>query len=441
MDLTWFQVTDTGEQELFTHTVEVTSFQTVYSIGTNPGTLALGTYRVDATFDGESKSTEFDVVAGAEARVGGLIGEGPTAGPPAAGDSGTVGPTGGPDTVFSETSFLDAWLSQEPVDPGAHDIILEIGAGVHGGGGRVEAYVEMAGNQRSLSIPTDEMGFVISHLSFNPCVHPGGSDLPGATAQFVTNLLGAGPQDFLADTVQNDTALGEDTSLPKVVIDAPAPSERHVAPGDQVAIDATAQENRDGPTWQTGIRSLKFVADTAGLVGEEQLSAAGSAQSCDQKQWTLSAQATYTVPLDAPPVIDICGEAEDFAGNAVLTCFDLYTGEVWDGTVHSVVTVTGTPGACGNSIAMDGFAQFVVADDGTVTGTYDIDGCAVSEPHAEFTGTVTDEAFMFPDLIVFTNGEPIPKVTPTHAQGTFTNEQGPTAHWVTTWDMTCSSCE
>jgi hypothetical protein len=76
-----------------------------------------------------------------------------------------------------------------------------------------------------------------------------------------------------------------------------------------------------------------------------------------------------------------------------------------------------------------------------VTGTYDVDGCGVSEPHADFTGTVTDAGFLFPQLIVFTNGELLPKVSPTHATGTFTNQQGPAATWVTTWDLKCTSCQ
>jgi len=70
-----------------------------------------------------------------------------------------------------------------------------------------------------------------------------------------------------------------------------------------------------------------------------------------------------------------------------------------------------------------------------------VDGCGVSQPHAEFTGTVTDAGFLFPQLIVFTNGELLPKVSPTHATGTFTNQQGPAVTWVTTWDLTCMTCE
>jgi hypothetical protein len=87
-----------------------------------------------------------------------------------------------------------------------------------------------------------------------------------------------------------------------------------------------------------------------------------------------------------------------------------------------------------------GNAVFVVAPKGKVTGTYDVTGCNISQPHAQFTGTETDEGFSFPDLIVQTNRELIPKVNPTRARATLRNLQGTSengAQWVTKWDMRC----
>ena len=445
VDITWFQVVDDGEHELFTHSVEVTSFQTAYSVGTNPGMLAAGTYRVEAAVAGESLSTRFEVRALATQAQGLLATapdpvEGATPGPPDSGDSGAVGPAIDPDTVFSADTFLAAWLSQEPVDPGVHDIVLEVNAGLQGGGGSVEAYVEMGGSARSLNIPTNSSGLVVTYLRFDPCAHPGGSDLPGASARFTTNLFDDGSDVPVVDTVTNNTELGDDQAAPEIDLNAPPPNARQVSPGDEIEFDAIAQESRDGPTWQTGVKSFRLVANPGGLIGDEQTSDSGSAQPCAEKQWDLRSLATYTVPADAPPLIEICGIAADFSENERSTCIDLYTGEVWDGTVKSVVTTDGPGGPCGTSIAIEGTARFVVAVDGTVTGTYDVTGCGVSEPHAEFTGTATDAQFLFPDLIVFANGEPIPKLSPTHAQGTFTNQQGPATTWVTTWDMVCSSC-
>ena len=83
MDITWSQVTDEGEVELFTHTVEVASFEAAYSVGKSPGTLTPGTYRVEATLEGESRSTQFEVEAPADT---GATGQGATSGPPDSGD-------------------------------------------------------------------------------------------------------------------------------------------------------------------------------------------------------------------------------------------------------------------------------------------------------------------------------------------------------------------
>lgn len=122
--------------------------------------------------------------------------------------------------------------------------------------------------------------------------------------------------------------------------------------------------------------------------------------------------------------------------------------ECWEGTVDSAVSAVGLSrggqGLCPDPTFVQGTARIVVAADGSATGTYDVTGCGVSEPHAEFTGTVTDAGLLFPDLIVFTDGQLIPKVSPTEATGTFTNCQcsgGGGARWVTTWELTCEECD
>ncbi len=223
----------------------------------------------------------------------------------------------------------------------------------------------MGGNTRTISVPTGDVGILVTQLRFDPCAHPGGSDLPGTAARFVTNLIGDGSQNFLADTVQNDTALGEDQSVPQVTIEAQPPAGR-VAPGDQIVLDANAVENRDGPTWQTGVKSFRLEAQPGGPIGEEQRSAAGSAQPCDQKQWELGSQATYIVPPDAPPTFDICGIAEDFAGNEQTKCITFYTAEVWQGLVTGEQT---QPDCTPPTVPITGTIEILVGDDGTVTGS------------------------------------------------------------------------
>ena len=116
--------------------------------------------------------------------------------------------------------------------------------------------------------------------------------------------------------------------------------------------------------------------------------------------------------------------------------------EVWEGTLNTSLTQVGdvNPDPCPGPDEIQGTARFVVNANGKVTGTYDLTGCNVSQPHAEFTGTATDEGFTFPQVIVQTNGELIPKVGPKRAQATLTNFQGSGGNgtqYVTEWDMRC----
>ena len=118
---------------------------------------------------------------------------------------------------------------------------------------------------------------------------------------------------------------------------------------------------------------------------------------------------------------------------------------MWVGTMNHTITPVGATGTgpCEWPILVPGTVRFIVNSDGVGNATYDVDGCGVSEPHAEFTGTSTDEGFTFPQLIVQTNGALIAKVSSTRAQGTFTNLQGSAANgvrWVTEWDVRCVSC-
>lgn len=154
LEITWSQVTDKGEKELFTHTVEVASFEAAYSVGKSPGRLTAGTYRVEASLEGESRSTQFEVAAPEET---GAAGAGAASGPPASGDSGAVGPPVDPAAGASETNVV-TFVDYAPVDPNASRIQVSVLAGVRGGGGRVDVKAAMGGNTRTVSFPTDAGG-------------------------------------------------------------------------------------------------------------------------------------------------------------------------------------------------------------------------------------------------------------------------------------------
>lgn len=360
MDITWSHVTDEGEVELFTHTVEVASFDAAYSVGESPGTLTPGTYRVEATLEGESLSTQFEVEAPAET---GAAGEGATSGPPSSGDSGTVGPPVDPTAGPSETSLFTS-VEWAPVDPNASSIKVFVLAGVPGGGGRVEVKATMGGSTRTVSFPTDEAGLVQEILDFDPCVHPGGSDLPGTKATFDTTLYEG---NTVAASNTDFTTLGPDTTKPGITINSEPRAGSRVEPGDEILLDATAQENRNGPSWQTGVQTFQLTATPGGQVGEPQQAPSRRPQSCDRKQWSLATQGTYEVPADAPPIIEICGIAEDFAGNIQTTCNKYYAGETWKGTANITSSAVYPDG----STCRDGWKlefTFGVSPEGTIEG-------------------------------------------------------------------------
>jgi hypothetical protein len=61
MTITWYQVTDQGDQKLFTDTVQVSALDRAYSIGKNPGTLAEGDYKIVAALNGQTQQVELKV--------------------------------------------------------------------------------------------------------------------------------------------------------------------------------------------------------------------------------------------------------------------------------------------------------------------------------------------------------------------------------------------
>lgn len=399
MDITWSQVTDEGEQELFTHTVEVGSFDAAYSVGENPGTLTPGTYRVEATLEGESLSTQFEVEASGEAEA---AGQGATSGPPSSGDSGAVGPPIAPGQV--DETALFTFLNHEPVDPNAARIQLMIMAGLEGGSGRVEAKAGMGGGFRTLSFPTDELGLVNKILDFDPCAHPGGSDLPGTGASFEITLFGDGGAGL--EAIVYLIRLGPDTARPAVTLNIEPRSGSQVEPGDEIFFDATAEEARSGLSWQTGVRDLRVKAIPGEDLVPQVRADSSTAQPCDRKQWSLVTQGSYEVPDDPPPTFRICPIANDFAGNQNSdTCATYFTGdELWEGTYAGTVTWdcgplgqrTGTL-AGDFTITVDADGKATMVDDNTVTGSCSLEGSLTTR--ITTIGERTASGFDFPSFL------------------------------------------
>ncbi|HUF83357.1 MAG TPA: hypothetical protein VMQ81_02080, partial [Acidimicrobiia bacterium] len=321
--------------------------------------------------------------------------------------------------------FSTAWASFEPA-PRGFTAEASIAAG---GAPRTDRIVHPAGEE-----------MVWHPGTLDPCRLEGGSDLPGTRLTVALRFGEGGPGEVSLHPP--DPALGPDQTRPAIsTFDTSRPDGTPVQEGDVIGFDVIARDqNRPGATWQTGVRRLEVLANGQPVPGAV-VEGPPQAPSCDDSARVLNLQGEYRVPRNPDPVIRLCARAHDFAGNFREECSEYFTGEVWEGTLDITATSIGPPGPCGNPWHLDGRVRLEVAADGSVRGRSHVTGPCVSSPDAEFTGTSTEEAFHFgPWIVVMTNGEPIPKVSPTRARATLTNVQGGTTTWRTTWDLTCISC-
>jgi hypothetical protein len=265
------------------------------------------------------------------------------------------------------------------------------------------------------------------------CSLSGGTDMPGTVVHFEATGSANGSEDFTLPDL-GEVLFADLEGIPE--------GGSHVEPGDRIAIHAVAFVMLPA----LGVKTL-YVDDGNDLLESVgNLSGSDQPVACDPRRMKAELITEYTVPADAPPVIELCATGVGFDGAESKNCIRYYTGEVWEGTANTTGTYLppSPPGSCGDPVLLTATVRLVVAEDGSVTGTFDVTGCGVSDPHAELTGTATDAGFLIPELVVFTNGSLIPKVSPTKAEGTFTNLQGSVGlggmKWVTTWDLTCTSC-
>jgi hypothetical protein len=279
-----------------------------------------------------------------------------------------VGPSAS-DAPQSGDSYAKLKTIWAPEDPDHPEIVFQFTAGKPGGGATVEAQAFMGEGEtfRVVSYPlTSQQDEVTKTLDFNPCTHPGGSDLPGTRGEFSVSVF-EGESGAITAGGAEFTTLGPDTTKPAITINSQPPPGR-VEPGNEILIDATAQENRNGPSWQRGVKSFQLTATPGGQVGEPQQARSPLPLPCDRKQWSLATQGTYLVPANAP-VIEICAIAEDFAGNIQTKCNKYYTGKVWKGKARVTSSVV-YPGPASPTYR-DGWElefTFVVGSDGTIEG-------------------------------------------------------------------------
>ena len=389
LTFSWYRVTEAGDEALFEQTVEVKAGDAAFSTGLNPGILAVGTYKVVATFGGESESIAWDVAesqSGDSTAPAGATGSAAGAAP-APGPSGTTtvvvpqpaaidGPGPSSHANFTQSNTANQvkfdvrsfWLDEQNAvitSPGSFTI-------------RVTPAIigESPGVSREFSHPAgiDE---VKKLYVLNPCALPGERDVPGTSITVTTVPVG-----YEANADTSTTTLGPDTTKPIVELDPP--DGYKVKPNEQIVLTVNASEVKSGESWQTGIYKIT-VTGPEGDVGKPWINSSNIPLSCTHKTWDHPETFTYTVPPNPKAVIELCVVVEDYKiANFVTKCLKYPTGNTWKGTIKSVTTGDyGSAGICvGEAWELD--FSVVVGEDGTVTGSGD--GHLVSMPQCSGPG-------------------------------------------------------
>ena len=440
----WYSLTGPGTRELlFSQRVEVRPGVPVFSQGVAEPGLAPGTYEVAATLGDRQVRAPWVVRVGDEpARdtdVSGVVApsvQGSTLEDweiPTPGEQGWYEPQGPSEPSEPGPCTLDANDVRGGMTPMTD---VSVSAFFLGECSARTLTAAVAGTPVVLASSAETDGPLSSlHGAADVCTDlAGGSDLPGT----VVHLAATGSDGAAATSDYILPDFGE--IGPVVGIETQPPAGTRVEAGDTITVTALAMLIPPA----LGVKVLYLSAGDHLLESVPNLSGSSEPVSCDlRRNVAVIDSYRYTVPDDPPPVVTLQGESVDFQDrrgehSTETVSFPTVDGELWEGTMNHTVTPP-YAGPC----EILGTARFIVEPNGDVAASYDVAGCGVSEPHAEFTGTATDEAFSFPELIVQTNGELIPKVSPTRARATLANLQGPAGlgtQWVTEWDMLCVNC-
>jgi hypothetical protein len=386
LTVTWYQTSDDGDTKLFEHQIQVKSRERAFSVAKNPGMFfSAGTYKVVATLDGQTKDVEFDIIppkpepkkttdnraerhfagqtesrndraasietnsdelfqpisyegvsdqnwvrkvasnaspqSGAAQPTTSMAAPGQS---PVSGNNGTTSPS--KPNVPPEETHCGLGILTGVVDPDADAVEISITAWCNISGSNVSLDAKVDGNYRQVAVYPPSSQESTSYFWVDPCWLEGGSDLPN-TKVTVEAMVGSGG-------VRRVITLGDDTLAPRVhVVSTPARGSK-VKAGDKINLKVDATELRKGGPWQTGVKMVQVYALPGGQVGEPWVNSASPlSQKCEQKTWEHKYEATYTVPDNPPPIIQLCAEAEDYVGNPSQNCGEFVTGD-WYGTLQ-----------------------------------------------------------------------------------------------------------
>ncbi len=372
LTITWSSVSDDGHAtKLFEHQFDVQSDDVAYSTAQNPSTLAEGSYRVTATLEGQTQLAEVDVRSKSTPEtVPAASNQGKM---PESGKSGKTprkpGVSSQPPASKGNDCLMDGPFPSE-TDPTASVVDFFVGGACGGNYIPMQVAVTLNGETRAFTMAPLSTDFFT-----DPCGYAKGSDLPGTKVHFeIAGVLNGqlihGP--WISAPTQNgvaDITLGPDTLAPRLDVHSTPPQGTRVKAGDQIQVNATATEPKDGGPWQTGVQMVKITVHPSGDVIKDDENPNPNPQPCGQKAWNHKTSGAYTVPPNPPDEVKICVHTEDYAKNLAFKCATFPTGETWSGTIHS--ETNGNYGAAGNCVgeAWDMTFSVKVAGDGIVTGS------------------------------------------------------------------------
>ena len=384
LTFSWYRVTEAGDEPLFEQTVEVEARDAAFSTGLNPGTLAAGTYKVVANFDGGSETIAWEVaesqpvdstapVGTSGSSAGGAPAPGPSGTTPAAVPQPGTQNVSGAEVIPVIYSYDHAPQVKFLVMSGWRDAQTGLMISPTSFTVRVSAAITglAAGQSREFTHPAGT-DVVTKDYILNPCTLPGGSDLPGTSITVTVGALGYG-QD--TDT----EVLGADSSAPTVQLVSQPSNGAEVEAGDKIVLSAIAEEIRTGGSWQTGVSKIEiFVMEPSG----EQLLIKKydeyQDQSCEAKSWKQTTEEiTYIVPEGVKGDLRICAFGYDFAGNPPdKKCYTYHTGKQLKGTLNHSIQEDGPTASAGGIYThvekQDADLSLTLEPDGTLSGTAQI---------------------------------------------------------------------
>jgi len=379
LTITWYQITDEGDQKLFADTVEVSPFDQAFSIGKNPGLLAEGNYKIVASLNGQLQSIEIAVAqpstSQSQAQAQGAITASATTAqgqPPVSGGSGSVPQSANaPESLVgsgSDCNFSVGSLDAGGVDNNAP--YVEFYMYSHACTGHIEIDVAIDGGPitpyDTMPYPDNENYGPWGFGTLDPCdpKYQFPFDLPKTSVKIIAKVLD-GPGAGMSK--EADLRLGDDTLAPEIskVSSDPKPNSR-VKSGDKITITFTAEDSESTGVWQTGLQDIQITDKPGNTVYTKEFGS--KPKVCKDKTQQFSDSYVYTVPKDAPPVINLCILAEDYVPNVTKKCAAFYTGDHWTGTMRTTISATYAGGSCTNGQYLSNLDLYVAAD-GTVAGT------------------------------------------------------------------------